>query len=571
MRVQSIIFRMMVAAPCLVPQCRSAGAQPPKAPTAESDPSAPAREHAVPSGVPKPSGSPSHEFKYVTHGGTFSVQLFPTVPLADGSVTLYAWPSFALKADEAGKLEVGVEPQAKGEKSAVRLTLLVNPAPLLNAAKAELALKGNVQVANVILRDLYVGDSRPGKAAFETLVIKGETHVSELPLVAYLAAEDAALFARGLRDGTITADFRVSARLYAERPKSDFSGVVHGVKLRDVEAATVLLGQGGATRTTASGNATTNDAAYVSRQQEEAIRAEIKNSVAVRLRVTGSPEHKDMLFALIDAYLERHVFAEETPIDITVDNVLKLNRYGFDLADLKPDVIRKTITDVKDFLEDQKRDTITIKAGGSFLGVTANAEFNKEDFVKHLKDLGWKIDQEGTKYVPRSMSVRAVNKQGIAAHTGFSVALDVNSYSDVKLETVINTATRIHPAEKLVNHPSELAALTRELLELHRELDLLEAEGRGVLIASVEARKSLEALKHEIRRQQELAKDMDRYPQVREFAAVMVGCLTDPWLQRASLADTNSQLALQSHMLKQNPCALKVQILEKKISALVGK
>jgi hypothetical protein len=515
-------------------------------------------------------GKASHEAKYVTGGVTFSIQLY-SGKQPGGPTTLYAWPTFAFKADDDGKLAVHVEPPlVKGGKSAVRLTLLVNPAPVLNAAKAEFALKDE-QVVNVLMKQASVAqEAGDGDAVFKPLAIKGETVASELTLVAYLPGEDADALAKGLREGRMSADFRVAGRLYSTRERGRAEGEVGVVKLRDIDAGTILLGTAGEGKIGTGGNAVTTQAAPVTRDQEEKLRARIKSDVVAKLKVTGDPAGVDKVHTMIDAYLTEHVFAKETPQDVTVESVLKLNRYGFDPSDLKPNVLTKTLADVKAFLADEKKETISFEAGGSVLGISAGAKYTKDKLVKHMEDRGFKFEQEGMIYVPRSISVRAVNRQAIEAHAGFGLTYSEEGYSHVDLETVINTRTRIRPDETLASHPSQLAEYARQLLALRGELDLLEAERVKLAEARAKACESLAWMKGESARWKAVSEDPVRYEPVRVYAKAFVDSMAS-FIEQGVKDHAEAQLTLDRHLAKQTPAADKVRATEGKVKALVGK
>jgi hypothetical protein len=164
----------------------------------------------------------------------------------------------------------------------------------------------------------------------------------------------------------------------------------------------------------------------------------------------------------------------------------------------------------------------------------------------------------------------------VTAHAGFSVDLQEGSYSDVRLETVITTTTRIHPAEKLVNHPSELAALARQLLALRAELATLQTEREKLLIASVEARKNLEWVQHWIDhfhaiKDHKVFPGKD-FPEAFKYVDVMEGSLIN-WRNDKSLPDNvAAKLALERfEVVKLKPVADQVEALEKRLKATIDK
>ena len=96
--------------------------------------------------------------------------------------------------------------------------------------------------------------------------------------------------------------------------------------------------------------------------------------------------------------------------------------------------MEKVIADVKNFLSDESQDKISFAAGGSGWGFSANVSYSKEEARKKSADNGWKIDQVGKKYIPKSITVRDLNRQNINAHAGF-IASGVDSAYSVRTVT----------------------------------------------------------------------------------------------------------------------------------------
>jgi hypothetical protein len=384
-------------------------------------------------------------------------QQVPVSVYAAGDI-LAVWPIPVFTADpKTGFVAVELEPPLKpGEPAKVNLGLVMNPAPVLKAARAAITTREGKTVpefTSVLLRGLTI-EQRAGKQTpvFEKFIQPGESSGSgQYTLTAWMPEAEAKVFVEELRAGKRHVEFRVTATLYAKRTSGEIDITAKVVKITETKAYTKLDGTGGDAKIGAKGNLIVQAPAAVTRSQQQELVAKVTEEIVLKLEIAGNPKTKELVSGLVTKWMEEQAFGPERQIDITVAELQKLNPYGFAPADLKPDVVEKFIADVQAFLSDENKGVTSFAAGGSGWGIKADASYSKDEFRKTLTDNGWKLEQEGKKFIPKSIAVRDVNRQNIHAHTGFRASSTESEYSVVNFDQQVTTRARIamdmNPAE----------------------------------------------------------------------------------------------------------------------------
>lgn len=229
----------------------------------------------------------------------------------------------------------------------------------------------------------------------------------------FLEAEKAEKFAEDIRQGKV----KFLNNIYFSGSTSDqniLTITITGEQKTKIQ--NILKGSGGRT--------------YATRHQlSEAVKEVLKS-----VRVYNHLEDADKSSVENDAIknlLEDKSFIEQAiDFDKIDQNLLnQISRYQFDQADLKPEVVRKTLLDIKNSenIETAKSLKIGARAEASFLGFKGGASgtYESESSFKSRKENAFEYGWEGERYVPKKLKIFTLTETNISSNITLSITNSV--------------------------------------------------------------------------------------------------------------------------------------------------
>jgi hypothetical protein len=369
-------------------------------------------------------------------------------PAADDTPVLYFRPFFLFDADEDGILNVRVFKPAPGNtKWLVRLKLIPNPAEVMPLVARNVRTWAATESPDSNYRKYAVVDAgsfvptevtefqvrqvaeRDESLVFDSISRDGVSGLEAIDLTAAFATEDEALaFQQDLQAGRTSARFEIRYRPYARMLLSRSVARAVSVDLSQMDGTQEVLGAGLPFKLKADERllAQGDPERVLTRDQIQRLRAELLREIGVGWTIENEAD-VELLTAQVDQWLAEVAKSEDRSIE-NIDAFLgHLSDYGFDPHDIKPDEIQKLMADIKEYLSTEQMDKFSLKAGASAsfcgFGGSANMEMTREELKKHLEDRGWKIETEGTAYVPKSINVHVLQTQEIKKEKIINVSI----------------------------------------------------------------------------------------------------------------------------------------------------
>lgn len=371
-------------------------------------------------------------------------------------------PFFAFETNKDNKIIVRKN-KLSNNKTQVIISLLCSPVNLKEALAEHLrmnALKYSKDFQNISTDDLITPNFKSlsitdvtGDATFT--FSKNNTVVNSRPpkidLVMIVDDNKADEIITELQTNTREFRFQITYEVDAKFivSSSDVTGTVANV--RKTDAFQELKGSASAFKWAADygQGSVTKDATVLTRNQKQSFYGRLENELQIKYDIdVNSPDDITILQTELDKYFKDIL----SPVNINLQSgefskeIARLSSYGFSPKDIEPDEVNKFVSDIKNFLQDESKTVLDIDVtakGGGFFGLISadlNTKYKKDEFVKKLRDNGWKIDFDGKTYIPKSMEIYVVNNQFLE-QKGF-IQIKINKTSTGKLKPQFEISTK---------------------------------------------------------------------------------------------------------------------------------
>lgn len=379
---------------------------------------------------------------------------------------LYYVPFFALKADAQGSPDVRLGASPTPGRKQVLLTLLLSPQNKLEAVAAYIRAQEKLvaldpryadveagQLIGIPLANLVVEEESP-RIGFQRIDLPNYGAQGVLDLVADLPETQAKEVAEAIRSKSQFPQFTVRYDLSTRQELSQSELQASVRQLFKTNAVKDLLsaksaGEQFGWQVNPDGLKLVQP--HVTRSAREKFEGLLTDEARILMEVENEKDEQILRDQLQQDYFKK-VFSKY-PID-TDSNPLgrelaRLNAYGLDPTDLKPDQIDKLVADVKNFFNQENLDKKSFEAGGSasFLGIggSANVKTNTETLRKTMTDKGWKFESNGKHIVPKSFEVHILNQTALESSGTFSSAIIRRKRDFTKFNSRVSTSNVYMP------------------------------------------------------------------------------------------------------------------------------